>query len=128
MKDATSKEFWDAESKTNATNLSIDGSDATNSELKRTETSESDTPNSSDEESACNSEFSKSEELGVHEKDSSGDSCVIIDMPDHTNCEKGGTMRLGLRKTIFRPELKETSVLCEDQFQCVLIIVFSLSS
>jgi CTP synthase len=31
---------------------------------------------------------------------------VVIEMPEHNPGELGGTMRLGLRKTVFRPEIK----------------------
>lgn len=36
---------------------------------------------------------------------------VVIDMPEHTQVEKGGTMRLGKRKTVFRDKDAFTSKL-----------------
>ncbi len=39
-------------------------------------------------------------------------SDLIIDMPEHNTGEKGGTQRLGKRRTFFVPDAEESSVLC----------------
>lgn len=55
---------------------------------------------------ADSSEFKDGEILKANSSD------FIIDMPEHNNCDMGGTMRLGKRKTFFDKEKKDTSILC----------------
>ncbi|KAK7601687.1 hypothetical protein V9T40_009128 [Parthenolecanium corni] len=54
---------------------------------------------------ADSSEFKDGEILKANSSD------FIIDMPEHNNCDMGGTMRLGKRKTFFDKEKKDTSIL-----------------
>lgn len=54
---------------------------------------------------ADSSEFKDVENLKAYSSD------FIIDMPEHNNCDMGGTMRLGKRKTFFDKEKKDSSIL-----------------
>lgn len=72
-------------------------------------------------EGADSSEFKDLENLKADSSD------LIIDMPEHNNCDMGGTMRLGKRKTFFDREKKDASILCMFISSHTWIIRLSLS-